>query len=182
MILEDKTLIRRFKSGDTQALRRIYEKYKNDLLKLSVVLTNDISTAEDCVHDVFLNFAKSINRIEPRGNLKGYLATSLVNRIRNYRRDSARKAVVGLTDADCTVSNLPGPEQWAILSEQLKFLSSAMIQLSNEQREVVALRIESKMTFKQIAQIQNVSANTVKGRYRYGLEKLRSLLNGKVTK
>jgi len=44
-MLEDKVLVRRFKSGDVAALERIYEKYKNDLLALAVSLTNDITAA-----------------------------------------------------------------------------------------------------------------------------------------
>ncbi len=166
--------------GDTEALRLIYEKYKNNLLKLAVVLTNNINTAQDSVHEVFLRFAQSISRIQPRGNLKGYLATSVVNQIRNIKRNSARHRLTTLNEADCTACGLPRPEQWAILSEQLKFLSQAMAQLPDEQREAVALRIEGDMAFKKIAEIQNVSANTVRGRYRYGIDRLRSILDGKV--
>ncbi|MFA5554793.1 MAG: sigma-70 family RNA polymerase sigma factor [Phycisphaerae bacterium] len=179
-ILEDRSLIRRFKAGDLEALRRIYEKYKDSLLKLSVVLTNDVNTAQDSVHEVFLSFAKSIGKIKPRGNLKGYLFASVINQIRNTKRDSARHKLTELNDTDCAVSDMPRPEQWAILSEQLKLLSIAMAQLPDEQREAVAMRIEGDMAFKEIAAIQEVSANTVKGRYRYGIDKLRSILDGKV--
>jgi RNA polymerase sigma-70 factor (ECF subfamily) len=179
-ILEDRLLIGRFKTGDTEALRRIYEKYKNSLLKLAIVLVNDANRAEDVVHDVFLSFAKSIERIQPRGNLKNYLATSVVNRIRSIRRDAARHNTEQIRDIDCRLCDLPRPEQWAILSEELTLLSSAMRELPEEQREAVALRIEGNMSFKKIAEIQNVPANTAKGRFRYGIDKLRSTLNGKV--
>ena len=37
------------------------------------------------------------------------------------------------------------------------------------------------MKFREIADSQNVSINTIQSRYRYGLERLRSLLDGKVT-
>ena len=56
----------------------------------------------------------------------------------------------------------------------------ALEQLPYEQREVVTLRMEADMTFRQIAALQQASINTVQGRYRYGLAKLRSLLNGEV--
>jgi DNA-directed RNA polymerase specialized sigma24 family protein len=46
-MVEDKLLIWKFKLGNRDALRRIYEKYKNDLLKLAVALLNDVNTAED---------------------------------------------------------------------------------------------------------------------------------------
>ncbi|MBN1796576.1 MAG: sigma-70 family RNA polymerase sigma factor [Sedimentisphaerales bacterium] len=179
-VLEDRLLIKKFKNGDSDALRGIYDKYRLQLLKLGVVLTNDVYIAEDCVHDVFLSFTKSIGRMELHGSLKSYLATSVVNRIRNIRRNTARHRTSQLNENDCTASSEKRPEQWAILSEQLKFLSSAMAQLPDEQREVVALRIENNMAYKKIAIIQSVSANTVKGRYRYGIDRLRSILNGKI--
>jgi RNA polymerase sigma-70 factor (ECF subfamily) len=179
-ILEDQLLIRKFKAGDGLALRTIYEKYRCYLLKLAVVLTNDVDKAEDVVHDVFLSFAKSKDRIKPRGSLKNYLTTSVVNRIRTLKRNASRRNESPLIGNSDYVSQAVRPRQWAILSEQMKHLSGAMEQLTNEQREVLALRFEGKMRFRQIAEIQNVSANTVKGRYRYGIDKLRSLLNGKV--
>ena len=74
------------------------------------------------------------------------------------------------------------PEQWAILSEELELLSNALAQIPYEQREVVTLYMQGDMTFRQIAKIQDASVNTIRGRYRYGLSKLQSILNGKVEK
>ena len=58
----------------------------------------------------------------------------------------------------------------------------ALQELPYEQREVICLRMEMDMTFRQIAMRQSTSVNTVKGRYRYGMTKLRSLLNSEVEK
>jgi len=181
-MIEDKLLIWKFKRGSKDALRRIYEKYKNELLKLAVVLVNDVNAAEDAVQDVFVNFAQSAEEIRISGNLKKYLAVCVANRIRNRRRDQQRHQLAGIEETDDVICNLKRPEQWVILSEQLKLLSSAMAQIPDEQREVIALYMQGEMTFKQIARIQNVSVNTIQGRYRYGLDKLRSLLDSEVTK
>jgi RNA polymerase sigma-70 factor (ECF subfamily) len=181
-MIEDKLLIWKFKCGSKDALRRIYEKYKNELLKLAVVLVNDVNAAEDAVQDVFVNFAQSAAEIRISGNLKKYLTVCVANRIRNRKRDQQRHRLASIEDADCAISDLKRPEQWAILSEQLKLLSSAMAQIPDEQREVIALYMQGNLTFRQIAGIQNVSVNTIQGRYRYGLDKLRSLLDSEVTK
>jgi len=181
-MVEDKLLIWKFKCGNRDALRRIYEKYKNDLLKLAVVLVNDVETAEDVVQDVFVNFAQSAAKIRLGGNLKSFLATCVANRIRNRKRDRQKHKTSGLDNLDCIISDLSRPEQWVILSEQLQILSGAMAQLPDEQREVIALYMQGDMTFRQIAGVQNASINTVQGRYRYGLNKLRTLLNSEVTK
>jgi RNA polymerase sigma-70 factor (ECF subfamily) len=51
------------------------------------------------------------------------------------------------------------------------------VQLPYEQREVFILHVQGDMTFQQIAEQIGASINTVQSRYRYGIEKLRSLLN-----
>ena len=181
-MIEDKLLIWKFKRGSNDALRRIYEKYKNGLLKLAVVLAGDVATAEDIVQDVFVSFAQSAKQIRVSGNLKSFLATSVANRIRNQKRDRQRHRTVGIETADGIVSDSHRPGQWAVLSEQLQLLAGAMSQLPSEQREVIALYMQGGLNFRQIADSQDVSINTVQGRYRYGLEKLRSLLNSEVEK
>ncbi len=181
-MVEDRLLIWKFKLGNRDALRRIYEKYKNDLLKLAVALVNDVNTAEDVVQDVFVGFAQSAAKIQPHGNLRKYLVTCVANRIRNRKRDQQRHEASSINDSDCIISDSKRPEQWAILSEELELLSDAMAQIPYEQREVLALYMQGDMTFRQIAKVQNASVNTIQGRYRYGLNKLRSILNSKVKK
>jgi RNA polymerase sigma-70 factor (ECF subfamily) len=181
-MIEDKLLILRFKQGRNGALRQIYDKYKVELLKLSVVLTGDVNAAEDMVHDVFVKFAQSAERIGLTGSLKNYLITSVINRVRNYRRDNSRHCEAPLGEADLVTSTERGPLQWAVLSEQLELLSRAMQELPYEQREVISLRMETDLPFRRIALMQRTSVNTVKGRYRYGINRLRSLLNSEVEK
>jgi RNA polymerase sigma-70 factor (ECF subfamily) len=181
-MVEDRLLIWKFKLGNRDALRRIYEKYKNDLLKLAVALVNDVNIAEDVVQDVFVGFAQSASIIRPSGNLKKYLVTCVANRIRNRKRDQQRHEASSINDSDCVICDSKRPEQWAVLSEELAVLREAMAQIPYEQREVVTLYMQGNMTFRQIAKFQNASVNTIQGRYRYGLNKLRSILNSKVKK
>ena len=113
-MVEDKLLIFRFKQGRNSALRQIYDKYKVELLKLSVVLMGDVNMAEDIVHDVFVKFAQSADRIRLSGSLKNYLVTSVINRIRNYLRDNNRRFKTSLDGADLILSSERGPHQWAV--------------------------------------------------------------------
>ncbi len=179
-MMEDRLLLWKFKRGSREALRRIYEKYKNDLLKLAVALVTDVNTAEDVVQDVFVSFARSGTKIRIRGDLRKYLVACVANRVRNRKRDAQRHEAVGLAGADCLLCDSRRPEQLAIVNEELRQLSAAMAQIPYEQREVVSLYMQGDLTFRQIAQIQNASINTVQGRYRYGMAKLRSLLNGEL--
>jgi len=176
-MIEDKLLIWKFKRGSSDALCRIYEKYKGNLLRLASALLNDTAAAEDIVHDCFVSFAQSPHRLKMSGNLKSYLVISVANRARNWNRARKRHEITGLNKAEPIVSTYKRPEQWIIYNEQLKQLNNALEQLSCEQREVISLHLQGGMKFKAIAELQGVSINTVQSRYRYGLDKLRSILD-----
>lgn len=143
-MIKDRLLIFGFKRGNREALRRIYDKYKVELLRLAIVLLGDTSVGEDVVHDVFVKFAQSADRIKLTGSLRSYLVTSVINRVRNYRRDRVRHGQTSLEEADSHLSSDPGPLQWAILDEQLSLLSRALQGLPYEQREVISLRMASR--------------------------------------
>ena len=61
-----------------------------------------------------------------------------------------------------------------------KMLRHVIAQIPKEQREVIGLYMQGEMSLREIARIQDASVSTVRGRYRYGLSKLRSLLNSEV--
>lgn len=157
---------------------------------MAAALLNETSVAEDVVQDCFVSFAQSAEKIKLAGNLKSYLATCVVNRARNWNRVGQRQSALGRLPAETAnpngnesaVSNSKRPEQWVICSEELRRLNNAMAQIPYEQREAISLHIQGGMKFKAIAELQDVSINTVQSRYRYGLDKLRSILNSEVTK
>jgi len=181
-MIEDKQLIWRLKKGDQFALRRIYEKYKNDLLKLAVFLINNAETAEDIVQDVFISFAQTAGIKGAIWNLKGYLTTSVINQVRNRIRDEKRHNTALQEDLETIATETNRPERWAMLNEQIRLLSRAMTQLPYEQREVITLYMQGGLTFRKIAKLQKTNVGTVQGRYRYGIDKLRRLLNSEVEK
>jgi RNA polymerase sigma-70 factor, ECF subfamily len=177
-MVEDELLKWQFRRGNPDALARIYEKYLDPMLTLAMGLLNDTASAEDVVHDVFVSFAKSAPGFQLRGSLSGYLATSVVNRVRDRLRQQRRQT---RRDATSCVSNEASPpDETVIFTEQAGRLNEAVAQLPEEQREVLLLRLAMDMKFRDIAKVQQTSVNTVLGRYRYGLNRLRSMLNGEV--
>ena len=181
-MLQDKLLIWQFNRGRKEALRHIYEKYKDDLVTLAAVLLSDVSAAEDVVHDVFVSFLKSFEKFRLTGSLKSYLATCVANNARNINKTRHRHQSFGLDEIEPVLSNADRPDAALIFGEELRQLSLALGQLPYEQREVLMLHIHSGLKFKAIARSQGVSINTVQGRYRYALDKLRLMLNSEVKK
>jgi RNA polymerase sigma factor (sigma-70 family) len=179
--MEDKLLVLRCKRGSRDALGRIYQKYKTDLLILAMALLNEKSAAEDLVHDVFVTFVQSLERFRLTGSLKGYLLTCVANRARNVNKAKHHQSV-DLDEAESFGSGSDEPSQSIICNEELQQLSDAMAQLPYDQRETIMLHHQAAMTFKAIAESQGISVNTAKSRYRYGLDKLRLILNDEVKK
>ena len=179
--MEDKLLVLRCKRGSTEALRRIYEKYKTDMLVLAMALLNDKSAAEDVMHDIFLSFVRDIEKFSLTGSLKGYLLTCLANRARNLNKAKHRQ-ITDLDSTESVFSDSDEPLHAIICNEQLRQLSNAMARLPYEQREVIMLHFQAGMTFRTIGRSFGISANTVKSRYQYGIEKLHSILDGEVIK
>lgn len=178
-MLEDRYLVWGFKRGSRAALRRIYEKYYAYLLTVATALLGDVNTAEDVVHDSFVKLSESAHRLDPRRSLKWYLVACVSNRARDELRRRRIKAV-GVDASVSVPSESAGPTSAAICNEEMRIISEALEQLPYEQREVVVLRTRGRMTFKAIAEVRQVSVKTVQSRYRYGLEKLKTLLNGQV--
>jgi RNA polymerase sigma factor (sigma-70 family) len=178
-MLEDEWLKLRFKAGSGEALRRIYEKYRDPLLTLAMALLNDSHAAEDALHDAFVTFSQSANGFGLRGSLKGYLATCVANRAKDRLRGRKHQPESLETDAEAA-SDLDGPDTRTIATEESRLVGAALRQLPYEQREAVALHLNAGMTFRQIAKHQDISVTTAKGRYRYALKKLRSALNGRL--
>ena len=180
-MLEDKLLVLKCRRGSKDAMCRIYEKYKDYLLTLAKGLLNEQQAAEDVVHDVYVNFARSARNFQLTGSLRNYLATCVSNRVRDKIRAQTRKDQI-TESANPSVLDSVNPEQCVIETEELMRLRKALTLIPYQQREAVMLHLKGDMKFREIAKLQGVSISTIHGRYRYGLDKLRSLLNSEVEK
>jgi RNA polymerase sigma-70 factor (ECF subfamily) len=180
-MLEDKLLVLKCRRGSKDAMCRIYAKYKDYLLTLAKGLLSEQAAAEDVVHDVFVSFARSAGQFQLTGSLKGYLATCVSNLARDKIRARTRQAEA-LDSVNPIIPGSDNPEQRIIEKEELTRLRQAISQIPYEQREAVMLHLKGGMKFREIAKLQGVSVSTIHGRYRYGLDKLRSMLNSEVEK
>ncbi len=176
---DDSDLIARLRNGDAEALRSVYDRHKHDLLTVASHLLADCSVAGDVLHDVFVGFAASASRLRVRGSLRSYLVACVANRARDQYRRRGRQAV-SLDDIDVPSAETE-PMHAAIDCEEAERLRQALSGLPYEQREVITLHLHGDLTFREIARQQEVSINTATSRYRYGIERLKSILTGAQT-
>jgi RNA polymerase sigma-70 factor (ECF subfamily) len=170
-MLEDKVLLWKFKRGSGEALERIYDKYEAYLITVATALLNNTHA----LGDFFVSFVQSADRIKLNGSLKAYMAVCVANLARNRIKQTQRQPNP-LKNGETIESAASGPDLLAIQKEETSILNRALSQLPYEQKEVIVLHLQGNMKFTQIAKLRGTSVNTIRSRYRYGLDKLRSPL------
>jgi RNA polymerase sigma-70 factor (ECF subfamily) len=176
-MFEDERLLSGLRAGDKDALRRIYEKYIDDLLRVATSLLSDIQSAEDCLHDVFVDFAGSFDGSMIHRNLKSYLISCVANRARDQLRKQIRQSKSN-RDQLCSQSISINPTKQLIKAEESARVVAALAELPYQQREVFVLHVQGQMRFREIAGLLGLSINSVQSRYRYAIDKLRTILTG----
>lgn len=176
-MFEDQRLIWQLKTGRQEALVRIFEKYRRYLLKIARGLVTDASQAEDVVQDVFVSLVGARASLRVDGNLRGYLVRCLINRVADLKRGRQASSL-----ASDQVAGVDGdqPERWVVQDEEMVRVNEALARLPDDQRLTITLHVRGGLRFREIARLEDVSINTVQSRYRYGLAKLRRLLDGEV--
>ena len=178
-MLEDKLLIWKLKHGNKDALRLLYEKYKDNLRTIAGSMLHDTGAAEDVLHDVFVAFAENARQLQINVSLKNYLITCIVNRVRDeFRRRQPQ--MIELDKAGPISLNSNRPESRVIACEKAQVLTDALAAIPFEQREVIVLHLKGGLKFREIAKMQQKSISTVHGRYKYGLKRLGTILDGEL--
>lgn len=177
-MLEDKLLIWKLKRGNKEALRLVYEKYKDSLRTIAGSMLQDRQAAEDVLHDVFVTFAQKGRQFKIRTSLKNYLVTSVVNCVHDEFRRRKRQ-LIEINKAE--IQSLNSIDQLEN-KEMSQVLTDALAAIPYEQREVIVLHLKGGLKFKEIAKVQQTSLSTVHGRYKYGLKKMKIILNGELEK
>ncbi len=158
---------------DLDTVVRVYNAYKDHLMTIATCLLGDVGAAEDVVHDVFVRFVATDGHVS---NLRAYLVACVANRARDQLR-RANRVAVSLEKANEPASECGNPAAQAIDDECAARVVASLGVLPQEQREVIVLHLQGQMTFKDIARNLGISINTVQSRYRYGVGKLKVLLN-----
>jgi DNA-directed RNA polymerase specialized sigma24 family protein len=129
-LMLDRLLVTRCRHGSKDALRRIYEKYRDSLIILAIALSHDVNLAEDAVHDVFVAFAQNIGSFKLTGSLKAYLARCVANRVRDLMwAGHSRTRVINsklVCSADVVLNE---PSRLIACNEELRLLSSALAEM-----------------------------------------------------
>lgn len=154
--------------GPVNWCERLYEAQATQLLLYGRALGLSHSEAEDVLQDTFVALMRL--QAEPEKPVN-YCIRAFRNRALNFRRSLWRRLAREL-ESKAWFDRAPKE------SETERAAMRCLTTLPAEQREVIVLKIWHQLTFDAIAELLEISPNTVAGRYRYGIQKIRACLKG----
>lgn len=175
--------------GDQAAFRTLVERHQERIFGYLMGMVRDRDVANDLFQETFLRVIAAMRQqrgsYTQQGRWLGWVMRIARNAALDYLRRRKKWTDVGSGEADEGDSywdRLPDAEPFADeqlqLLEQYEWLDAAIERLPPEQREVVLLRHEAELTFREIAELTDVSINTALGRMRYALLNLRRMMAG----
>lgn len=174
---QDVALVRRLAEGDREALSQLYDRYAPVLMAVAFRVLGDRESAEDLVHDVFLEAWKKAGDYDPA---RASVRTWLILRTRSRALD---RAVAAPRRRNVSIEDEAVPEPVAapapVGREDADAVAEAMASLSEEQRRVLELTFFRGLSSGDIARELGVPLGTVKSRLRAGLSGLRLALGPK---
>jgi len=176
-------LLARVAQGDREAFGRFYDAFAGLALGLIRRILRDPAASEEVLQEVFWQIWLEAGRYDPRrGSPEAWVVmrakARAIDRLRAIRR--REKTFVAPVDEAVTRSSEAPGENPGVAAETRGLVRSALDGLPEAQRRVVELAFFEGLTQSEIASRLGEPLGTVKTRARLGLERLRSLLAGKV--
>ena len=168
----DKQIRAAIKAEDPVALELIWEHYTPDLSAFLLGMLCSCHDAEDVLQQVFVKLVRLRGRLIEVKNLRAYLYQITRNEAIDLIKKRSEHKSINFENDDWLI---PGQDTRKSEDEVMQ-LTKMLGGLPREQRLVILLKIYRRKTFKEIAEIMDLSQNTIASRYRYGIERLRTLL------
>lgn len=183
IVKSDKELIERYQDGDVHSFELLIGRYQKQVYSYILTLVKDKQLADDVFQDTFVKVIQTIKSkaYKDDGRFVQFamrIAHNLV--IDHFRKENRIPTVESSSEDYNYIDNVPitdhSVEQGMIVDQVHSDLHRMIAFLPDEQREVLRMRIFDDMSFKDIADITNVSINTALGRMRYALINLRKMM------
>ncbi len=166
----DHELIRQFQSGDQSAFDALVKRHLDTVYRFFLKITMDEMDAEDLAQTVFIKCYKGLKRFQFNAEFTTYLYRAKVNTVNSYLSRNKWRNFLHL---DQTPERFYEEEDAAFTKKEIW---DAISKLPTKQRNVVMMRLNQQMPYKEIGEILNFSEGTAKVNYHHGIKKLRKWL------
>lgn len=185
MDMPDAALVKYYVAGDEGALEVLIKRHQSKIYGFILSKIADRDLADDIFQDTFIKVIHTLksDRYNEEGKFLPWVVRIAHNLVMDYfrkekrvgmKRDSEELPFFSfLKDEGDTVESFMIKEQ---IEEDIRFLIK---ELPEDQQQVIMMRMYQDLSFKEIAEITDVSINTALGRMRYALLNLRKLIDQK---
>ena len=177
----DATLVQQYISGSEKAIEKLINRHQLRIFNYIKSKVLDRDTAEDIFQDTFIKVIKTLKSgvYNEEGKFLPWVMRIAHNLVIDFFRKSNRIPTIENNDeydlfkfiSDTT----PNIEKILFQDQLVKDLQNLILELPDDQKEVLTMRLYKDMSFKEIAENTNVSINTALGRMRYAIINLRKL-------
>ena len=145
-----------------------YREHRQPLFTYALTITRCPERAEDAIQEAFY-------RLYRLHTLPDHLRAYVWRAVRNAAIDQRRRVphTAALVDG-ALFDPAPDPRHEAVSSQVRERLESALAELCDDERETIVQHLFGELTFREIAQVREISINTITSWYRRGLEKIRA--------
>jgi RNA polymerase sigma-70 factor (ECF subfamily) len=168
--------------GQARAFEVVFDRHSSVAFSLAYRMCGRSAMAEDIVQDAFLSLWRSGARYDrERGSVRSWVLRAVHNRaIDAFRREAVRPTVhVEQEELAERFAAAERTDHQVETRDEARRIRGALAELPDEQRHVIELAYFGGFTHRQIAEMLELPAGTVKGRMRLGLSKLRISLGGR---
>ena len=185
-MVSDYELITRFVKGEQSCFEQLIHRHKNKVFAYISLYIRDQALAEDIFQDTFLKVMQSVKsgKYADNGKFISWVMRIAHNLIIDHFRRIKQMNTISNDNYESDIFNSrkfadDNVEDNMIRRQIQKDIRKMISHLPDDQREVVILRHYAGLSFKEIADITDVSINTALGRMRYALINLRRTMEEK---
>jgi RNA polymerase sigma factor (sigma-70 family) len=180
--LRDQELVQGFMQGNDACFAVLLGRHKSKIYTTIYLIVKERNVAEDLFQDVMVKIVNMIR--DGKYSEEGKFLPWAVRIARNLAIDHFRKVQrnpMQRENSEYDIFNnlrrsADSVESGIIKDETSRYIRDLIQQLPDKQKEVLIMRHYSEMSFKEIAELQDVSINTALGRMRYALINLRKMM------
>lgn len=182
-MVTDYELIQRFIKGEQSCFEEIIHRHKNKVFAYISLYIRDQALAEDIFQDTFLKVIQSVKsgRYQDNGKFLSWVMRIAHNLIIDHFRRLKQLNTMSNDDYESDLFNSKklsddNVEDTMVKTQIRKDVRKLISQLPDDQKEVVILRHYAGLSFREIADVTDVSINTALGRMRYALINMRKMM------
>jgi RNA polymerase sigma factor (sigma-70 family) len=185
-MISDYELIQRFIKGEQSCFEQLIHRHKNKVFAYISLYIRDQALAEDLFQDTFMKVIQSVKagKYYDNGKFLSWVMRIAHNLIIDHFRRMKQMNTVSNDNYESDIFNSKKLADDTVEDDMIKRQIQKDVRrmisyLPEDQREVVILRHYAGLSFKEIAEITDVSINTALGRMRYALINMRKLMEEK---